>query len=102
MATIEEILIKLHQLSDEGKITWETTADASTFSAVIGNSSALISKEGSTINLTLLNSYGENLDHMYSEDWENTRMQQLYESARREALNVDAELDNVLVELNQL
>ena len=102
MTKMEEILEKLNRLSNEEKIAWKPTVSPSTFSAVLGNSSAVISKDGLTFHLKLLNSSGDDLDHMYSGDWGNPRMEELYELARRRALNVDAELDDVLVELNQL
>lgn len=106
MTKIEEILDRLIELSDQGKVAWVRTVDASTFSAVLGNSSALLSKDGNHISLRLLNSSGDDLDHITSADvggqWGAPRMEKLYEFARRQALNVDAELDDVLVELNQL
>ena len=106
MTKTEEILEKLHQLSGEGKITWRPTMNQSTFLAVLGNSSALISKDGSNYNLRLLNSSGNEIGRVSpaaSTSLEtHPRMERLYESARRQALNVDAELENVLVELNQL
>ena len=55
MTKIEEILEKLKQLSNEGKITWRPTVNRSTFSAVFGDSSALISKGGFIYTLRLLN-----------------------------------------------
>ena len=100
MAKIEAILEKLFQLSREGKIAWKPTVNPTTFSAVLGDSSALISKDGTTINLKLLDSSGDDLDHLSL--WGDSRMEQLYESARRRALNIDARLDNVLGELSQL
>ena len=106
MAKIEEILDRLIELSNEGKVAWVRTVDASTFSAVLGNSSVLISKDETGLSLRLLNSAGEDLEHITPADtgefWGSPRMEELYELARRRALNVDAELDNVLVELNQL
>ena len=106
MTKTEEILEKLHQLSREGKMTWRPTISQWKFMAVLSNSSAIISKEGLTYNLMLLNSSGNKIGHMSPSASASpetySRMEQLYESARRQALNVDAELDNVLVELSQL
>ena len=102
MAKIEEILERLHELSSEDKIAWSATADPSTFSAVLGNSSAIISRGESNFHFKLLNSLGDDLDELYSGDWGNPLIEYLYELARRRALKVDAELDDVLVELSQL
>ncbi len=102
MAKIEAILQKLIQLSNEGKIEWAPTVDPLKFSAALGSSSVVIAKDGHTFYLNLLNRSGDDLDHMDSGEWGNPSMEQLYDLARRRALNVDAELDNVLVELNQL
>ena len=45
MAKVETILEKLHQLLKEGKIAWKPTVAPSTFSVVLGESSALISRD---------------------------------------------------------
>ncbi len=108
MTKIEEILEKLKQLSNEGKITWRPTVNRSTFSAVFGDSSALISKGGFIYTLRLLNESGNEIGRIDSDaltddlNGDTAVMISLYESAQRQVLNVDAELDNVLVELNQL
>ena len=106
MAKIETILEKLHQLSQEGKILWRPTVDPSTFSVVLGESFAHVSKDRSgTYHFNLLNSSGDELDHAFYDDSTlsgDQRVGRLYEMARRRALNIDAELDKVLVELNQL
>ena len=108
MTKIEEILEKLNQLSNEGKITWRHTVNRTTFSAVFGDSSALISKGGFVYSLRLLNESGNEIGRIDSDaltddmDADSVAMISLYESAQRQVLNVDAQLDNVLVELNQL
>lgn len=106
MAKIETILKKLHQLSNEGKIPWKRTLDPSTFSAVLGESFAHVSKDRSGVShFKLLNSSGSELDHAFynrSAFSGDSRIEELYEMARRRALNIDAELDKVLVELSQL
>ena len=108
MTKIEEILDKLNQLSNEGKITWRPTVDRSTFSAVFGDSSALISKGGFIYSLRLLNESGYEIGRMdldaLMDDMNGDRaaMISLYEFAQRQVLNVDAELDNVLGELSRL
>lgn len=107
MAKVETILEKLHQLSKEGKIAWKPTVDPSTFSVVLGEWSewsAHISRDVLGIcHFRLLNSSGDEIDRMsYESSMGNQLIPELYEIARRRALNVDAELDNVLVELNRL
>ena len=108
MTKIEEILEKLKQLSNEGKITWRPTVNRTTFSAVFGDSSALISKGGFIYSLRLLNESGNEIGRIDSDvmtddmDADSVALISLYESAQRQVLNVDAQLDNVLVELNQL
>ena len=115
MATIGTIFEKLHQLSQEGKVAWKPTVDPSTFSVVLGESSGHISKAGDeTYHFKVLNSSGDDIDQMsYVGEGSfsgppieflhsDPRIEELYEMARRRALNIDAELDKVLVELNQL
>lgn len=106
MAKIETILEKLHQLSEEGKIAWKPTVDPSTFSVVLGESSVHVSKNMHGIyHFRLLNSSGDDLDHTFYDSDRfsgDVRIADLYEIARRRALNIDAELDNVLSELSQL
>ncbi len=102
MRKIEEILERLHQLSSEGKIAWAPTADPRKFSAVLGNSSAVVSKDASNCRFKLLNSSGDDIDSLSSRQFDHLIIEQLWDLARRRALNIDAELDNVLVELNQL
>ena len=104
MTKIELILDRLHQLTSEGKIAWERTADPMTYSAVLGNSSAVVDKEPFDLifNFKLLNSSGNDIESLNSTQFDHLLIEQLWDMARRRALNIDAELDNVLVELNQL
>ena len=106
MAKVETILEKLHQLSKEGKIAWKPTVAPSTFSVVLGESSAHVSKDvHGAYHFKLLNSSGDDLDYAFYDGRGlsgDGRIAELHEIARRRALNVDAELDNVLVELNRL
>lgn len=104
MDKIETILEKLHQLSNEGKIPWKPTVDPSTFSVVLGESSAHISRDVLGIcHFSLFNSAGDELDKMSDgASMGKQLIPEVYEMARRHALNIDAELDSVLVELNQL
>lgn len=102
MNKIEEIVVKLLELSEDGKITWKPTANEETFAAVLGNTSALISKIGGSTRknylLRILNQTGTEIGR-YSSAQEDLRA--LHVTARRSALNIDAELDGLLVELNQ-
>lgn len=106
MAKVTTIFEKLHQLSQEGKIPWKPTVDPLKFSVVLGESSVHISKAGDgTYHFKVLNSSGDDIAQMFyggRGSFSDRRIEALYEMARRYALNVDAELDNVLVELNHL
>ena len=105
MAKIETILEKLHQLSQAGKVAWKPTVDPLIFSVVLGESSVHISKAGDeTYHFKVLNSSGDDIAQMFYRgrgSFSDPRIEELYEMARRRALNIDAELDKVLVELNQ-
>ena len=84
MAKIETILEKLHHLSKEGKVAWKPTVDPSTFSVVLGESSAHVSKDMDRIyHFKLLNSSGDDLDHVFHSRGipGDNRIEDLYEIA---------------------
>ena len=103
----KDALEKLDELSMEGKISWSPTRRQPTFLTVFGDYTALISvaEENLQCDLRLLDRFKNELSRLSSSTWDKLetypRLNQLYESARREALNVGAELDNILVELRQ-
>ena len=101
MTKMEEILDKLRELSEQGKITWKPTAGKQTFAVVLDKSSVLVSKWSSAFEIKVLNESGEEIERVVESFGHEGAIQELYETARRSALDVSGELDGLLVELNQ-
>lgn len=109
MAEITDVLTKLLERTNENKISWKTTVDEATFVAVIGNLSVAVSPYFDSfdedIRLQILNREGEEVDRfdattIGSSSITSHRLDDLYKKARRVALGVDAQLDELLQELN--
>ena len=108
MADISDILTKLLERTNQDRIGWQTTADDYTFLAVLGNSSVSISEvfiygyDDSYV-LKILNNEGREIERIASDtvssETFDTSLQELHKKARRIALGVDSQLDNLLQEL---
>ena len=99
MAEITDVLTKLLELTKENKIGWQTTSDEDVFSAVFGNQSVLVSGE-TLINLSslkILNKAGVEIETLVGEN----DINKLHRIARRIALGVDSQLDELLSELDK-
>ena len=120
MAEITSILEKLIERTDQGKVPWKKTSIDKTFLVVFGNSSVTISlvtvpeepdplsfrgTRGSveTIELKVLNKEGRELEDISgigpSGARYKDRLMRLFREARRVALGVDSQLDELLKEL---
>ena len=107
MADITDILTKLLERTNQDKVSWQTTADDDTFIAVFGNVSVAIStygQWGETMRLTILNKEGrviERLDNDTAEgqQWE-SELAELHTKAKRIALGVDSQLNDLLKALD--
>jgi hypothetical protein len=104
-----KLVDKLIDLSGQGKVSWEETADENTFLTSVGNFVVSIAKpEASVFTLTISDQAGRTLDETRdhvndfytSPDY--SRVSTLHELARRRALNVDAALTEMLSSLEQI
>lgn len=108
MTKILEIIDKLRKLSAQGRITWKPTVNEDTFMAALENTSVVMTRTQlrhlePIYSLRILNELGVEVvkrDSNNSELAEYAAIKDIYETARHSA--VDAQLDNVLIELNRL
>ncbi len=104
MAEIKDILDTLIERTDQGKVPWKPTAAAGVFTAALGSYSVIIEGPGSPhAGLRVLNNAGDEIDRLANlaitgRSWQ-SKLSELYEKARRAALNVDSQLDELLKEL---
>lgn len=109
MAEIYEIIPKLIERTDQDKLPWQTTADEETFVAVVGNLSVSIAPRGYHYFFQVLNEEGREIEHLYTalvDDIEaqielQEMLSDLYGKAKRNALQVDSKLDELLTELTK-
>lgn len=108
MAEITDVIAKLIERTDQGKVPWKPAADEQTFIAVIGDASVTVSKDTvlgagmrvldkSGREIYALGAIFRQLDGKESGD-----LLQLHEKARRYALGVDRQLDELLAELERV
>ena len=104
MAEVSDILAKLLERTNQNKVSWQTTVDDDAFIAVLGNASVRIHVDqySDTI-LKILNNEGREIEQIDSgvddgSQWK-SELNALYLKARRIALGVDSELDELLREL---
>ena len=109
MAEITDIISKLLERTNENKVSWKTTADEETFIAVVGNAStsmhAYQSKNGQEMQFRILNSEGIEIEiydtyTRFNPDIAD-ELAGLYRGARRVALGVDSQLDELLKALEE-
>ena len=101
MAQMTDVLSKLLERTNQGKVMWKATAKEQTFIAVIGNSSVMISREDGAPVLKILDRSGRELAELDSIDARESRenLWALHREARHIALGVDRQLDELLKEL---
>jgi hypothetical protein len=104
MATIDEVLTKLLERTDAGKVNWKPTADEQTFVAALGNASVMIQAFPEAPKLSILNKAGVEIEALGGNSvtlggkaW--AELADLYVMARRVALGVDSQLDDLMREL---
>lgn len=104
MATITDILTKLLERTNQEKVNWKTTANDQAFVAALGNTSVMIQgySQGAPT-LKILNKAGSEIEVLDGDDpsgvdWR-YELNLLYRSARRVALGVDSQLDDLMREL---
>ena len=105
MAEITHIIAKLIERTDQGKVAWKPTASEQTFVAVIGNTSVRVTKGlVHSLELKVLDRAGREiyaLDDNQSGEYRKD-LAQLHEKARRFALGVDRQLEELLAELERV
>ena len=100
MAEITQVLVKLLESTDSGKVDWKPTVSDQEFAASIGSNSVLILRESGATALTILDSSGREIERVGS--WfgigkENSlELSELYDRARRIALDVESQLEELL------
>lgn len=106
----QKIVDGLVSKTQNHELEWRETVDRQRFQVSFKNYSVIISKEiwkeGSGIRISILNPEGTEIDSFDDEDLHNEGldkysdvMSALYLNARRQALGVDAALDEILNEL---
>ncbi len=110
MAEIADIITKLLERTNEGKVSWKTSVDEKTFTAVIGSTSTLLSANDDAlgnqqVRFRILDKQGreiERYDSLHQHDAEiGARLRELYTKAKRVALGVEDQLDELLRELEK-
>ena len=104
-----KLVDRLIELSGQGKVSWQETAEENTFLTSVGKFVVSIAKpEAFAFNLTISDQAGRTLEETrdYVNDFysspDYTRVSKLHELARRRALNVDAALKEMMYSLDQL
>lgn len=108
MAEITDILTTLLERTRQDKVGWQATADESTFVAVLGKASVAIEdiRYDGMIVLRILNQEGIEIESMVgvgastkTTQEEDEQLKELYSKARRVALSVDSQLEDLMKEL---
>ena len=111
MADMDQVIDKLLQCTLQDKIWWKPTAIETSFAAVVGNFSAIVSLHEDPWGfemerLRILDREGKEIEKYDAvttgaSQVTSDKLGGLYKSARRVALNVDQRLDGLLGELRQ-
>ena len=110
MAEIADIITKLLERTNEDKVSWKPTANEDTFVAVVGNISTSVRGHGSSqryqiVEFQILNAEGREIEsytaRVGSDSVIADKVMELYEKARRVALDVDSQLDDLLKALDE-
>ena len=106
MAEISDILATLLERTREDKVSWQTTAAESTFLAVLGKASVTIEESSFpeyNVVLRILNHEGRQIESLIigptTSPQQDQQLEELYSKARRIALGVDSQLEDLLKEL---
>ena len=107
MAEIKNVVDKLAELTEQGRVPWRPTVDKSTFAATFGRMSVLISikepfigSDKASYRLSVLDEKGDEID--YAAHGTSVTgvslpaLLPLYESAKRTALGVEERLEELL------
>lgn len=104
MAKVADILTRLLEQTRQKKLNWKTTVDEQTFVAHFSNFSVMIALDRGIPSLRVLDKTGREIEVLYGESpstssSETTALEELHDEARRIALAVNSQLDELLKEL---
>jgi hypothetical protein len=102
---LDDLLRVLNAATDKSKLHWEKTAEEDTFRTEMGLGMIRISKTagGPNYSLSLLDRNGILLDEYEpAEGGERSALEALYKKVRRQALNLDFQLQSVYDHLKRL
>ena len=106
MAGMTDVIDKLTERTTEGRVPWKTAFGESSFSARLGNLLVLIAARGdNSIKLSVSNEKGTEVDSVESPNLNpqvSARLNYLYNSARRTALDTDHTLEELLELLDEV
>jgi hypothetical protein len=104
---LTKILMELVQKTDKGSLAWEPTAEEGVYQVSFPRFTVQLSPNGPDIVLSILNSEGTIIEEAADAEFSDhipapyQTMKKLYANARRQALGVDAALDELLDELSK-
>ena len=111
MAEIADIVTKLWERTNQHKISWEPTVNENTFLATIGDSSSVTvtsyrSRDGDDeVRFRILDERGRELEEYDTDENEDDevieKLNDIYNEARRTALQINSRLDELLEELEK-
>ena len=108
MAEISDVLTKLLERTEQEKLSWQSTDDDSTFRADLDKASVTIEKDvfDDLFSLRIHNLEGREIESLVgggrstvTTPHEDQQLRELYDKARRIALGVDTQLEDLLKEL---
>ena len=115
MVEMKDVVAKLANLTQQGRIPWRATVDETTFAATFGSLSVLISSKPSppgpdisSYRLSVLDEKGSEIDFAtarYGPSVTNVRLPTLvplYTAAKRTALGVDRRLEELMNEMEMI
>jgi polyphosphate kinase len=102
-----QLVNKLSQLSAQGKVVWQETADENTFLASVAKFVVTIAKISDDFyTFTIADQTGKTLEEVREDsgypNHDFKRLAELHEVARRAALNVEGALSEMLTSLEQI
>lgn len=102
----EDLIKKLTAKTEEGKIVWGESVSENAFQTTLPNMTIVVYSYRETYLVNILNSMDVVIEEITEEDvaynFHEQKIKVLWELARRKALNVDAQIDELLSSLDGL
>ena len=101
---IDQLVTRLTELTESGKVSWEETAEEGTFLASVGKFVVTLGEfPSSQYRFRILDEKGKTIDEAWGTTGENwTLLSHLHELARRNALHVEEALSDLLSSLEHI